>query len=91
MSTLIDDRHTTNIHSICLFSHLLIRVCKCTARHVASMHGNSLLLSSTLIVKTQFKQGALVVKSPGLRKKFRKNNLFTFNNNFLNYNVIIDL
>ena len=33
------------------------------------MHGNSVLLNGTLIIKTQFEQGTLVVKSPRLREK----------------------
>jgi len=43
---------------------LLVRVGECTASHVTGMHGNSVFLSGTLIIKAQFKQGTLVVKSP---------------------------
>ena len=44
--------------------YLLIRVGECTASHIAGVHSNRVLFSGTVIIKAQFKQRTLVVKSP---------------------------
>ena len=48
--------------------YLLIRVGECAASHVAGVHSNRVLLSGTVIIKAQFKQRTLVVKSPRTEK-----------------------
>lgn len=47
--------------------YLLIRVGECAASHVAGVHSNRVLLSGRVIIKAQFKQRTLVVKSPSTK------------------------